>query len=118
VDFLHYVTRINCLNGAIISETHTTNKYIYITKYDPPQCYFFLVENMELKNYLTRKEFLENCISCKLHQYPIKAGRVNFTLLKKLLVYVHDIFDTGIFLIFHVRGNGLDYERRGRRTHQ
>jgi hypothetical protein len=37
VDFLHYVTRINCLTGAIISETHTTNKYIYITKYDPPQ---------------------------------------------------------------------------------
>ncbi len=28
VDFLHYVTRINCLTGAIISETHTTNKYI------------------------------------------------------------------------------------------
>jgi hypothetical protein len=23
VDFLHYVTRINCLTGAIISETHT-----------------------------------------------------------------------------------------------
>jgi hypothetical protein len=34
VDFLHYVTSINCLTGAIISET--TNKYIYITKYDPP----------------------------------------------------------------------------------
>jgi hypothetical protein len=37
VDFLHYVTRINCLTGATISETHTTNKYIYKTKYDPPQ---------------------------------------------------------------------------------
>jgi hypothetical protein len=39
VDFLHYVTRINSLTGAIISETHTTNKYIYITKYDPPHCH-------------------------------------------------------------------------------
>jgi hypothetical protein len=42
VDFLHYVTRINCLTGATISETHTTNKYIYITKYDPPQYPHFI----------------------------------------------------------------------------
>ncbi len=39
MDFLHYVTRINCLTGAIISETHITNKFIYITKYDPPHTY-------------------------------------------------------------------------------
>jgi hypothetical protein len=26
VDFLHYDTRINCLTGAIISETHTRHK--------------------------------------------------------------------------------------------
>jgi hypothetical protein len=37
VDFLHYITRINCLTGAIISETHTTNRYIFITKYNPSQ---------------------------------------------------------------------------------
>jgi hypothetical protein len=29
VDFLHYYTRIKCLTGAIISETHTRHKYIY-----------------------------------------------------------------------------------------
>jgi hypothetical protein len=28
VDFLHYVTKINCLTGATISETHIRNKYI------------------------------------------------------------------------------------------
>ena len=28
VDFLHYITRINCLTGAITSETQTRNKYI------------------------------------------------------------------------------------------
>jgi hypothetical protein len=28
VDFLHYITRINCLTGAITSETQTNNKYI------------------------------------------------------------------------------------------
>ncbi len=41
VDFLHYVTRINCLTGATISETHTTNKYIYTNQYDPPQYLLF-----------------------------------------------------------------------------
>jgi len=30
VDFLHYVTRINCLTGAIISQTHTRHKHILI----------------------------------------------------------------------------------------
>jgi hypothetical protein len=30
VDFLHYVTRINCLTGAIISETHTRHKHVLI----------------------------------------------------------------------------------------
>ncbi len=29
VDFRHYNTRIKCLTGAIISETHTRHKYIY-----------------------------------------------------------------------------------------
>ncbi len=29
MDFLHYYTRIKCLTGAIISETHTRHKYIY-----------------------------------------------------------------------------------------
>jgi hypothetical protein len=38
VDFLHYNTRINCLTGAIISETRHDIKYILITKYSPPQC--------------------------------------------------------------------------------
>ncbi len=45
VDFLHYVKRINCLTGATINETLTTNKYIYTTKYDPPQ-YFFLFRHL------------------------------------------------------------------------
>jgi hypothetical protein len=38
----YYVTRINCLTGAIISETYITNKYIYITTYDPPQYSIFI----------------------------------------------------------------------------
>ncbi len=36
VDFLHYNSRINCLTGAIISETRHDIKYILITKCSPP----------------------------------------------------------------------------------
>ncbi len=51
VDFLHYVSRINCLTGAIISETHTRHKHILITKYDPPQYLFsFWTSDYQFKN--------------------------------------------------------------------
>jgi hypothetical protein len=37
VDFLNYVTQINCLTGAIIARHILRIIYIQITKYNPPQ---------------------------------------------------------------------------------
>jgi hypothetical protein len=42
VDFLHYITRINCLTGTIIARhILRINLFTYVTEYDPPQ-YFDL----------------------------------------------------------------------------
>jgi hypothetical protein len=75
VDFLHYVTRINCLTGAIISETHTTNKYIYIPKYNPPQKLFFLQISINLS--LNRIKFWK---STAPHTWAVGTANLTFFL--------------------------------------
>ncbi len=43
VDFLQYVTQINCLTGAIIARHILRRLYLNKQLYDPPQVKIFLV---------------------------------------------------------------------------
>jgi hypothetical protein len=79
MDFLHYITRINCLTGAITSETHITNKYIYITKYDPPQLFCLVwLPTDKFKNMLSREELTEEQVNlCRDIRYFILKGELH-----------------------------------------
>ena len=46
MDFLHYDTRINCLTGAIISETHTRHKYILLNKIQSSTSFLLLYNHL------------------------------------------------------------------------
>jgi hypothetical protein len=70
VDFLHYVTQINCLTGAIIARHILRRLYLNKRLYDPPQLHIFLKSKPTF--YRTDKE---NKGACQAHSgsYKIKS---------------------------------------------